>query len=121
MATSSKCRRVVLESQPKSARAERRTKFLTALNDSPEVLKGECISREDMADNLPPEPDFKVTDVVFVVHGIRDKGYWTQKVARTIKKLSSGHCHGDFGLWPNWRSRSQGDEENQLQRVPLPS
>ena len=33
----------------------------------------------------------------------------------------SWHCHGDFGLWPNWRSSSQGDEENQLQRVPLPS
>ena len=91
------------KSQPKSARAERRTKFLTALNDSPEVLKGECISREDMADNLPPEPDFKVTDVVFVVHGIRDKGYWTQKVARTIKKLSSA-TPGSERKFKSWTS-----------------
>jgi hypothetical protein len=32
-----------------------------------------------------------------------------------------GHCHGDFGLRPLWRSSSQGNEENQLQRVPVPS
>jgi hypothetical protein len=28
-------------------------------------------------------------------------------------------CHGDSGLRPRWRFGSQGDEENQLQRVPL--
>lgn len=26
-----------------------------------------------------------VTDVVFVIHGIRDKGHWTQKIARRVK------------------------------------
>lgn len=31
--------------------------------------------------------DRDVTDVVFVVHGIRDTAYWTQKVARKVKKL----------------------------------
>ena len=33
-----------------------------------------------------PEPD--VTDVVFVVHGIRDEGYWTEKIARRVLQLS---------------------------------
>jgi hypothetical protein len=35
-------------SQPKSARAERRAKFLTALTANRELLKKECISREEM-------------------------------------------------------------------------
>jgi pimeloyl-ACP methyl ester carboxylesterase len=33
-----------------------------------------------------PEPD--VTEVVFVVHGIRDEGYWTEKIARRVLQLS---------------------------------
>ncbi|MBL0110679.1 MAG: alpha/beta hydrolase [Saprospiraceae bacterium] len=31
--------------------------------------------------------DFDVTDVVFVLHGIRDEGYWTQKIARRVKRM----------------------------------
>jgi hypothetical protein len=31
--------------------------------------------------------DERVTDVVFVIHGIRDTGYWTQKVARRVKAI----------------------------------
>src|ERR1700730_9776924 len=30
-------------------------------------------------------------------------------------------CHAYSGLRSRWRSSSQGDEENQLQRVPVPS
>jgi alpha-beta hydrolase superfamily lysophospholipase len=38
----------------------------------------------------PADPGFmqvdnEVTDVVFVIHGIRDTGYWTQKIARRVK------------------------------------
>lgn len=29
-------------------------------------------------------PDHTVTDVAFVIHGIRDQGYWTHKIARRI-------------------------------------
>ena len=68
-----------------SARTERRQKLLMALNASRAELSLHCIPREEMADVLPSMPDPAVTDVVFVVHGIRDKGYWTQKIARTIK------------------------------------
>lgn len=35
------------------------------------------------------KPNPKVTDVVFVIHGIRDAGYWTQHLAQRIKALSS--------------------------------
>jgi hypothetical protein len=69
-----------------SGRDTRRQMFELALTASRDVLVKVSVSREQMADNLPPEPDQSITDFVFVVHGIRDKGYWTQKIARTIKK-----------------------------------
>jgi pimeloyl-ACP methyl ester carboxylesterase len=71
-----------------SAPAQRAEKFLTALRANRATLAGICITREQMADSLPPEPDPDVTDLVFVMHGIRDKGFWTQKIARTIKRLA---------------------------------
>ena len=71
------------------ARAKRRDTFLTAFSADRAQLATASISRDQMADNLPPLPDPDVTDVVFVVHGIRDKGFWTQKVARTIKRQAA--------------------------------
>ena len=71
--------------QTMSARAQRRQQLLIALHASRADLALQCIPRDEMADVLPAMPDPSVTDVVFVVHGIRDKGYWTQKIARTIK------------------------------------
>jgi pimeloyl-ACP methyl ester carboxylesterase len=68
------------------ARAERRTKFLSALHDDRDRLGVISIRRELMADNMPPLPDPQVDDLVFVIHGIRDKGFWTQKLARKIKQ-----------------------------------
>ncbi len=46
----------------------------------------DAISSALLADGKTPEPEEGVTDVVFVVHGIRDKGFWTSKVARAIKR-----------------------------------
>jgi len=86
--------------QTKRARAERRRKFLLALKEDPAILAHKTISipREHMADNLPPPPDPDVTHVVFVIHGIRDKGFWTQKMARRIKEL--GEKNGQkFASW----------------------
>ncbi len=39
------------------------------------------------SDLIPMQPDDSVTDVVFIVHGIRDEGYWTQKLAQRVKFL----------------------------------
>lgn len=69
-----------------TARKKRREVYLTALLSDREKLGEQSIKRDQMADSLPPPPAPDVTDVVFVVHGIRDKGFWTQKVARTIKR-----------------------------------
>ncbi|WP_299402652.1 hypothetical protein [uncultured Roseobacter sp.] len=40
------------------------------------------------SDEMPFDQDNSVTDVVFVIHGIRDKGYWTHKVARRVVELA---------------------------------
>lgn len=39
-----------------------------------------------MTDRPALQPDNAATHVVFVIHGIRDHGFWTQKIARVIKK-----------------------------------
>lgn len=39
-----------------------------------------------LSDGSLARPDPTVTDVVFVVHGIRDKGFWTKKIARAIRR-----------------------------------
>lgn len=57
-----------------------------ALAGSREELERERIPPSQMADTESPEPDPAVKNVVFVVHGIRDRGFWTQKVARVIKR-----------------------------------
>ena len=71
------------------ARAERRNKFLCAVTCPSDQLHLHRIERRFMDDSLPPPPDFAVNNMVFVVHGIRDKGFWTKKIARTIK----AHAH----------------------------
>lgn len=62
--------------------------FRRALCYSPAELAADpgMVKRDEMADSLPNPPDWKVTDVVFVIHGIRDMGFWTQKIARAIKQ-----------------------------------
>lgn len=73
------------DDQPRELRWRR---LLTALTATAEELEKAGIPRNHLADSLPPPPDLNVTDVVFVMHGIRDKGYWTQKIARQIKMLA---------------------------------
>jgi pimeloyl-ACP methyl ester carboxylesterase len=57
-----------------------------AASNSHDELKRIAIASAHMADTLPATPDEKVTDVIFVIHGIRDKGFWTQKIARAVKQ-----------------------------------
>ncbi|HYN82317.1 MAG TPA: hypothetical protein VES88_12505 [Gemmatimonadaceae bacterium] len=56
--------------------------FLHSLLAEPDLLKSESVPPEDL---LPYPPNDKVTDVIFVIHGIRDEGYWTQRIARRVK------------------------------------
>jgi pimeloyl-ACP methyl ester carboxylesterase len=41
-------------------------------------------SADDFDAVAPPETDADVKQVVFVIHGIRDRGYWTRRLARDI-------------------------------------
>lgn len=51
------------------------------------------INPHHMSDRPALRPDGSVTNVVFVVHGIRDHGFWTQKVARVIKQQVEAENH----------------------------
>ena len=46
----------------------------------------DILTRESLApqDNPRSNPEYEKQNVVFVVHGIRDEGYWTNKLARKV-------------------------------------
>ena len=50
----------------------------TSCNSCRPIPTPSVISRPNLATLTP------VSDVVFVIHGIRDKGYWTRKIARVV-------------------------------------
>lgn len=58
-------------------------------HNPPEVASMEsvAISYHYLDDNLPVSPNTEIKHLVFVIHGIRDDGYWTKKVAAKIKLL----------------------------------
>ena len=64
----------------------RRREMRRALSEEPEELAKQ---------NLVPvglgllEARANVSDVIFVIHGIRDVGYWTQKIARRVEALGN--------------------------------
>jgi pimeloyl-ACP methyl ester carboxylesterase len=58
--------------------AKRRSVFQQAFCDD-ETKLHQCSELE-----LPTKPDLSIRDVVFVIHGIRDSGYWAQHIARTV-------------------------------------
>jgi hypothetical protein len=77
----------------------RRDKFEQAFTATRDVLTEIAIRPADVDDLLqlatddfdvdPVAKQFPgVRDVVFVIHGIRDKGFWTKKVARRIKETA---------------------------------
>jgi len=73
--------------------AARKAQFINALTWSRNELVQHQIPSEYLADTLPDEPDPKVEHVVFIVHGIRDDGYWTRKIAQRIRE----HAAESFG------------------------
>ncbi|ABI57109.1 esterase/lipase family protein [Alkalilimnicola ehrlichii MLHE-1] len=63
----------------------RASQILKALLAPVEALKAESVLPHDHA---PADSDETVRDVVFVIHGIRDRGYWTHKIARRVQSLA---------------------------------
>lgn len=114
---------------------ERRARFLLALTAPREALEREAVAGHDLLAMLPvasdtvadidlradtpAAPSASVDAVVFVLHGIRDKGYWTQKVARHVvatgrekghRVLAVAPTYGYFALLPflmPWRRRAK--------------
>jgi pimeloyl-ACP methyl ester carboxylesterase len=81
---------VRLDGEP--AAAARREIFIAALSHPQAVLERDALIPSD--DRLL-QPDRTVKNVVFVIHGIRDEGHWTHKIARRVLKL--GRLNG--GNW----------------------
>ncbi|MFG1201798.1 hypothetical protein V5F29_05345 [Xanthobacter aminoxidans] len=46
-----------------------------------------AVNRDYLDDTPRPPPDPNIKNVVFVIHGIRDKGFWTNKIARKIREF----------------------------------
>lgn len=61
---------------------KRSVMFIDALEKSQSDLEQMMV---EPTDSMPSPANLKVTNVIFVIHGIRDLGYWTQKLARRIK------------------------------------
>jgi hypothetical protein len=74
----------VVEIDDSEAGSGRRAVFLAALDCEQAVLQVRGIQPIDL---LPQPPRPEVTDVVFVVHGIRDTGFWTQRIATRVQAL----------------------------------
>lgn len=72
----------VIDFDDKEHGAGRKKVFVTALMKKRHELKPIAVVPSD---ERFLEPDDKVTKMVFVIHGIRDEGYWTHKIARRIK------------------------------------
>lgn len=72
--------------------------------------KENFLSIQDLYDRpiIPPYGEYK--NVVFVIHGIRDQGFWTRRIARRIKEkalenqqekwISETSSYGFFGMLP---------------------
>lgn len=67
-------------------RALRRAIVKAVLVGDAETYTKHRVNRAFVLDELPPKPDPNIKNVVFVVHGIRDKGYWTKKIAARVKE-----------------------------------
>lgn len=63
----------------------RRTLFINALTQSSPGLEKIASDPSLLADDIP-QIDSSVTDVVFIMHGIRDDGFWTHHIAKVIRE-----------------------------------
>jgi pimeloyl-ACP methyl ester carboxylesterase len=66
----------------------RKFAFLSALTGDRSVLSHYSHNPAHF-DDTPTKPDPSVKDVVFVMHGIRDDGYWTHRIAKAIKEVAA--------------------------------
>ena len=79
------------------------------LVDALTAPENNLVSRNEMQIAPEHEPDEHVENVVFVVHGIRDHGFWTNRIARRIQRIAKEQdqryititsSYGYFPMWP---------------------
>ena len=66
--------------------AGRRTKFQVALAGHPDAIREQGVEPFDY-EAIDREKGEDFTDVIFVMHGIRDAGFWTHKIARRVQAV----------------------------------
>ena len=64
---------------------KRRELFKRALTDQPEQLPEISGDPALLADD-PLQVDPNVTDTIFIMHGIRDDGFWTHRIAKKVRE-----------------------------------
>jgi pimeloyl-ACP methyl ester carboxylesterase len=74
----------IIEMNDKVTGQYRKAALQNALTKSIEWLGGNGVMPTDSLEKIDPD----VTDVLFVIHGIRDEGFWTQKLARRVKRFA---------------------------------
>lgn len=81
----------VIEMDERSeAGAKRKERFVAALTADEAWLRENNIEPVDANGGSPAQRN-DVQEVVFVIHGIRDYGFWTHKIAQKVKKLGLAH------------------------------
>ncbi len=63
-------------------------KALTHSLSPQHLLEKPVLKIDDLNDKPLPKSQTMVTDIIFVIHGICDQGFWTKKIARKIRCLS---------------------------------
>lgn len=90
---------IVMDESPKGQK--RREKFKDALTKKLDDLKKDQVILDE---KQLVEPNLNIKQVVFVIHGIRDRGYWTKKIARKIRGLGGNQIYATetstYGYFP---------------------
>jgi pimeloyl-ACP methyl ester carboxylesterase len=79
--------------------AARKDRLIYVLKSNSDTLAKKQIHAEYLVDTLPDEPDRNVKHVAFVIHGIRDDGYWTRKIAQKIQEKAASSSDADPAKW----------------------
>ncbi|OED43784.1 hypothetical protein AB833_03130 [Chromatiales bacterium (ex Bugula neritina AB1)] len=69
--------------------SQRKQILAAVLSDGLDQVHEHVVQRHFLDDNLSSAPELDVSDHVFIVHGIRDKGYWATKLAASVRKTAS--------------------------------
>jgi hypothetical protein len=88
---------VVHMDSPASAPNPRRVAFQQAIGQAEPTFGRDVPGLLRNADALRVDKEGVVSDVVFVIHGIRDEGHWTERIARRVQRRADAENASDGG------------------------